>query len=921
MKKNAKDILKKSLATIASTAMIFSLVFVHMPTKVMAATEKITLGAINNQLVYVKQGETLQLHPVDAATNQPVDVTYTPNSQNGFISVDENGLVRALKTSTKNHDYTQIKVTSTENPNASTWVNIVVPRTASIGNVAIVGSNGYDRGGFENFKDGGYVSDNAQHKYSLNIKDWSAEWHNFESRGYTDTKGLPVITWSVNGGKETVEQTKWQNYQSHGNGPAKDPAFYDTGKLAYGTHTAKAVLKGYDGSTDEAQLTFTNIPVWTNGAVVTKITANTGKVEIPEVINGNTITKLEGNGVPAGVTELTIPATVTSINSPNFFTNASDLEKLVFKGDAPGGEVVDMPENSVYVEVGIGYVGSFKETLANWKLGGRKISEVLSSTPVAEQVTYSNDGAPAQEIIVTVQMNVTCKNLPTGWSAVAGQEYTYQKTYAENATEAVTFESLTGKTGTVNITVNDVDTTAPTVDANAQSSDGKATVTLTSEEEIKDIVGWTRVDGCTLSKEYTEDGDYTVTVSDIAGNTTEVSFYVDVTAPGIALDDESCYFGTDMTVIDDKALAEVKINGEVQSFVTGTMWEKRFEGMTETETEYVIVVKDAAGNETTAKVVVKAMPAVDDVELGEEWAKQISDMRAELDTKEEAGYFADAEELAKAKAVVEALEDRYNDLLTKKALEDIVGTFDEITEDNVNSDNVGKLDELKKALEDKYNEMTENGSKDYPISKEYLDEELAEIEELKGYYKDIIDAYKEVLEVVDEVLGMELPIVVVPDLEEMVDELEALIKEAGDNLTTAEKEQIAERAEKVQDKIDELNDGKKALQDKIDELDKLPVDKYTDISVKAMKDAIKEAQEVANDKLSTAKDYKDALAKLETAGKGLKLKVTETDKKPADKKNDTAVKTGDTTPIMLWIVMGMLAVVVAFTAMRKRKLG
>lgn len=70
------------------------------------------------------------------------------------------------------------------------------------------------------------------------------------------------------------------------------------------------------------------------------------------------------------------------------------------------------------------------------------------------------------------------------------------------------------------------DRIAPVVAVAVDAGKKAATVTLSANEPIQDVEGWTRVDETTLKKEYTENGTYKVTVADIAGNETVVTFEV-----------------------------------------------------------------------------------------------------------------------------------------------------------------------------------------------------------------------------------------------------------------------------------------------------------------------------------------------------------------------------------------------------------
>ena len=95
-----------------------------------------------------------------------------------------------------------------------------------------------------------------------------------------------------------------------------------------------------------------------------------------------------------------------------------------------------------------------------------------------------------------------------------------------------------------------VDKTAPTATVSYSNySEGEyvptnkdVKVTLKSNEAIKNIDGWNKVDDKTFTKEYSENGEYTVTVEDLAGNTSTVTFTVkgiDKEAPELKLNGKS----------------------------------------------------------------------------------------------------------------------------------------------------------------------------------------------------------------------------------------------------------------------------------------------------------------------------------------------------------------------------------------------
>ena len=86
------------------------------------------------------------------------------------------------------------------------------------------------------------------------------------------------------------------------------------------------------------------------------------------------------------------------------------------------------------------------------------------------------------------------------------------------------------------VTITNIDKVAPTAEVSystTETTNGSVTVTITASEEIQGVSGWTlSSDGLTLTKEYTENATETVTIYDLAGNSTEV----EVTITNISTD-------------------------------------------------------------------------------------------------------------------------------------------------------------------------------------------------------------------------------------------------------------------------------------------------------------------------------------------------------------------------------------------------
>lgn len=89
-----------------------------------------------------------------------------------------------------------------------------------------------------------------------------------------------------------------------------------------------------------------------------------------------------------------------------------------------------------------------------------------------------------------------------------------------------------------------VDKTAPTAEITMSNNNGNTstnkdvTVTLTASEDILDIEGWTKVDSKTFTKVFSENGKYSVEITDLVGNKSTINFEVkriDKVAPVVTI--------------------------------------------------------------------------------------------------------------------------------------------------------------------------------------------------------------------------------------------------------------------------------------------------------------------------------------------------------------------------------------------------
>ena len=98
-------------------------------------------------------------------------------------------------------------------------------------------------------------------------------------------------------------------------------------------------------------------------------------------------------------------------------------------------------------------------------------------------VGYSTTAPTAGSVTATV---TTSENLtaPSGWTKSGSGPYSYSKSYAANTTEAVVFSDALGNNTTVNVSITNIDTVAPTTISMPASSvtQNSAAVTFTVNE-------------------------------------------------------------------------------------------------------------------------------------------------------------------------------------------------------------------------------------------------------------------------------------------------------------------------------------------------------------------------------------------------------------------------------------------------------
>ena len=183
------------------------------------------------------------------------------------------------------------------------------------------------------------------------------------------------------------------------------------------------------------------------------------------------------------------------------------------------------------------YTENKTETVGLEDIAGNIGSVVSSITYIDKipsiiiEVAYSPAGPTPtnQDVRVTLTANEPLQ-VPTGWTLVAGTNNTsYTRLYEQNKTETLDIKDIAGNITPTNISINYIDKIKPigTVALSPSTpTKGNVTVTLTTDEPVRDIAGWAKTNDTTYTKLYTNNGSEVVTIQDIAGNTNTVNVSV-----------------------------------------------------------------------------------------------------------------------------------------------------------------------------------------------------------------------------------------------------------------------------------------------------------------------------------------------------------------------------------------------------------
>ncbi len=293
------------------------------------------------------------------------------------------------------------------------------------------------------------------------------------------------------------------------------------------TLTTSEVVQGLDGWTNIDSLTYTktyeaNAEETVN---VTDIAGNTASANI--VINNidKVVPEATVTYQPTDMTNENVTATLVASEEITPLDGWTSVDAVTYTKEYEGNAndtitITDLAGNTANVEIVIGNID-------------KEVPEV--------EVTYSTTDPTNSDVTVTITANEEIVELE-GWNKV--DEKTYTKVYSENTITEVTIDTetseiidyeeivindLVGNSTIINISVINIDREAPAIEvtyAPTDETNDSVTVTLTANEEIAELEGWTKANATTLTKVYAENTSEVISISDLAGNSTDVNIAI-----------------------------------------------------------------------------------------------------------------------------------------------------------------------------------------------------------------------------------------------------------------------------------------------------------------------------------------------------------------------------------------------------------
>ena len=176
------------------------------------------------------------------------------------------------------------------------------------------------------------------------------------------------------------------------------------------------------------------------------------------------------------------------------------------------------------------YNQNTEEKLELEDLYGNKMTALISIKNIDKEkpkleISYSTKELTNQKVKVEIKSDEKL-NKPEGWE-ISADEKTISKYYFENETTTLKVQDLAGNETEIEVNIENIDKEKPQARVEYEEKDNQVIVHIIANKELQEVEGWTlSEDKKTLTKTYSENEKDVISVTDLAGNITEVAVAV-----------------------------------------------------------------------------------------------------------------------------------------------------------------------------------------------------------------------------------------------------------------------------------------------------------------------------------------------------------------------------------------------------------
>ena len=319
--------------------------------------------------------------------------------------------------------------------------------------------------------------------------------------------------------------------------------------------------------------------------------------EVPTNLTTQGVGYYKGN-IYYSCAELGVPCQYQEI-----YNNKERLSNLIYKYNLKGElvETLYIPNTTLYGEIESCDFEEDGTLIASYNIDfGEKSTVSLYKSnviPPVLEVSYNSTELTNKDVSVTINSNKELQEV-SGWT-LATDKKSLIKTYSKNIQEDIIVKDLYGNSSIAKINITNIDKEKPILDVNystTKATNQNVVVTIKANEEIKNIEGWTVVEGKQeLTKTYTENETENIEIIDLAGNisTTVIEIKnIDKQNPVVQVK----YSETEQTLND--VIVTIIANEEIQEIEGWNLSDdKKMLDKTYTKNEEEIVtIYDLAGN-------------------------------------------------------------------------------------------------------------------------------------------------------------------------------------------------------------------------------------------------------------------------------------------------------------------------------------